>query len=284
MKFKFALVTLVLAFLSTIGYSQDKIFRRDGKVIDVKIKNVGVVNIIYVKMSNVTGPEYSIPKSDVEKIKYENGSEETFKQEATIEETNNGGGGLWRNNNPYVFMPNVLAFAPIQLTENGIAGVSMSFEHAIDKNGILSLYLPLILEFNTNTPGNTNNSDPMVYFMPGIKIYPTGSFGIAKYAIGPSIVFADGEKTGLGYDASGNPTSYLAQSHFLLGMMLNQSINVNPTPHFYLGSEFGFGYTYIDKVGGVKQGVGGLVQFSIKLGYRFGAKVGPKPIDESHSR
>ncbi len=284
MKLKFAFVTLVFALLSTIGYSQDKIYKRDGRVLEVKIKNVGIVNIIYVKMSNITGPEYSVPKSEVEKIKYENGSEETFKPDATYVDNNNGGGGLWRNNNPYVFMPNVLAFAPIQLTENGIAGVSLSYEHAIDKNGILSFYLPLILEFNTNTPGNTNNSDPMLYFMPGIKIYPTGSFGMAKYAIGPSVVIANGEKTGAGYDASGNPISYMAKSHFLLGMMLNQSVNINPTPHFYLGSEFGFGYTYIDKVGGVKQGVNGLVQFSIKIGYRYGAKVGPKVIDESHSK
>ena len=275
MKLKFAFVTLVLVLLSAIGYSQDRIYRRDGKVLEVKIKTVGIVNIIYVKMSNITGPEYSVPKSEVEKIKYENGSEETFRQDPALEYNNNGA-ALWRNNNPYVFMPNVLAFAPIQLTENGIAGVSLSFEHAIDKNGILSLYVPVILEFNTNTPGNTNNSDPMLYLMPGIKIYPTGSFGIAKYAVGPSVVIASGEKTGTGYDASGNPINYMAKSHFLVGMMLNQSINVNPTPHFYIGSEFGFGYTYIDKVGGVKQGVGGLVQFSIKIGYRFGAKVESK--------
>ncbi len=283
MKLKFAFVTLVLAFLSIAGYSQDKIYRRDGKVIEVKIKNVGIVNIIYVKMSNISGPEYSVPKSEVEKIVYENGSEETFRQDPYYDNNNNGG-GLWRNNNPYVFMPNVIAFAPIQLTENGIAGVSLSFEHAIDKNGIISFYLPVILEFNTNTPGNTNNSDPMLYLMPGIKIYPTGSFGIAKYAVGPSLVIANGEKTGTGYDASGNPISYLAKSHFLLGMMLNQSINVNPTPHFYLGSEFGFGYTYIDKVGGVKQGVNGLVQFSIKIGYRFGAKVAPKSTVDSQMK
>src|ERR1035437_299617 len=98
------------------------------------------------------------------------------------------------------YKPNILALSPLQFTENGIAGVSISYEHAIDNRSIVAFYIPAIVEFNLsntqNTANTNNNSDPMFYIMPGIKIYPTGAFSpMTKYAIGPSLVIADGQRT-----------------------------------------------------------------------------------------
>lgn len=165
--------------------------------------------------------------------------------------------------------PNILAFAPIQFTENGVAGFSVSYERAIDSRSIVAFYLPAVLEFNlanTQQTGNTNgNSDPMFYLMPGIKLYPTGGFGrMAKYAIGPSLVIADGQRTVPDYYGG-----YDIQSHFLLGILVNQSVNISPTPWFYVGCEFGLGFTYIDKVGGISQGTKPLVNFNFKIGLRY---------------
>jgi hypothetical protein len=110
----------------------------------------------------------------------------------------------------------------------------------------------------------------MFYLMPGIKIYPTGGFGKVKYAIGPSLVVADGTKTGEIYDPYyGGTNQFISEDHFMLGMMVNQSVNINPTPRLYLGSEFGFGFTYINSLAGINQTTAGLVQFSFKVGYRF---------------
>ena len=175
-----------------------------------------------------------------------------------------------RSNNPYN-RPNILALAPIQFTENGVAGVSVSYEHAFDERGIVAFYAPAVLEFNLSNTENTNNtnrnSDPMFYVMPGIKIYPTGCYGyMAKYAIGPSLVIAEGQRTVSAYPYY---NSYDVRSHFVFGMIINQSLNINPTPWLYIGSEFGLGFSYIDRVGGESQGVKALVNFNFKIGYRF---------------
>jgi hypothetical protein len=170
--------------------------------------------------------------------------------------------------------PNIFSLAPLQFTENGVAGVGLSYEHAIDNKSIAAFYMPVVLEFNlsnTQNTGNFNkNSDPMLYFMPGIKLYPTGGFSAkAKYAIGPNLVIADGQRTVSGGYNPPNYYPYQVEDHFLIGMLVNQSVNINPTPWLYIGTEFGLGFTYVDKVGGVSQGVKELVNFNFKIGRRF---------------
>lgn len=174
-------------------------------------------------------------------------------------------------------LPNIIAVHPLQFTENGVAGVGVSYEHAFDPAGIVALYIPVVLDFNTSTsnPGYYGNNgsatyDPMFYVMPGIKIYPTGSFGVAKYAIGPNLVVADGRKTSGFYDPYyGGPWYNSDLDHFVLGMMINQSLNINPTPRLYLGTELGMGFSYLNEIGGNNQPTEFLVQFNFKIGYRF---------------
>jgi hypothetical protein len=183
---------------------------------------------------------------------------------------------------PRKYGRNVLAFSPIQFSENGVAGLGVSYEHVIDAAGILSFYVPVSAvlsidnSFNTDYYGNTveYRSDPMFYLMPGVKIYPTGCFGKARYAIGPSLVVAAGQKTEYNYDypyTYPGPTNYygVTRDRFLLGMMVNQSVNINPTPHLYIGAELGLGFTYLHLEDGVNRGTVPLFQFGFKVGYRF---------------
>jgi hypothetical protein len=166
---------------------------------------------------------------------------------------------------------NIIAIAPIQFTENGV-GLSFSYEKGIDKGGIVSYYLPVIATFNlNNNVDHGDHQDAMFYFSPGIKFYPTSSHGSVKYAIGPSLVIGAGEKTTGGYYYNGgNPYyEYNTQSKFILGVIVNNSLNINPTPHFYLGIDFGFGFTYINRVGGNNDGLNGIVQSGFKIGYKF---------------
>lgn len=161
----------------------------------------------------------------------------------------------------------VLAIAPMQFTENGV-GLSISYEQAIDKEAIVAFILPVVVTFNlAHDQKYGNKQDAMFYFMPGIKFYPTGGFGKIKYAIGPSLVVGAGQNTVPVY----NPIvpEYKTRSNFLLGIMVNNSINFNATPHFYLSLDFGFGFTYIHKLDGENQGINGIVEGGLKLGYRF---------------
>ncbi len=270
--FLFAIISLSVA---GTAISQDKIFKSNGEVIDVKIKSVERNMINYLRYNNLSGPEYTLPKSEVDKIKYQNGSEESFSNEMMPRYRSMVSRRL--NDEPLKgkYKPNILAFAPIQMSENGVAGFGISYEHVLDENGIVAFYIPAMGVFNLNSStdpnsGNvTNNSDAMFYVMPGIKLYPTGGYGLTKYAIGPSLVIAQGQKTNYTYD----PVTYRdiasTQDHFIFGMMVNQSININPTPHLYIGAEFGLGYSYVNTLAGVETGTNTLVQFSFKLGYRY---------------
>ena len=277
-------IAIFLMFCSLPVFGQDKLFKKNGTVVDALIKSIGKETIAYTRFDNPSGPEYTIYKSSIEKVKYQNGSVVTFdqnneyipntrvkdnqisKQSENYDLPNSGKASLPRN---------IVAFAPVQFTEIGMAGFSLSYEHVMDKNGLLSFSIPVILEFSSEGIKYNNQNyknDPMVYLMPGIKIYPTGSNGLMKYAVGPSFVMAAGQTTVNGIQGP-SYASYIpppvTKNRALLGMMVNQSINVNPTSHLYLGVEFGFGFTYLSEVGGVYTGTEGLVQFNFKMGYRY---------------
>ena len=59
------------------------------------------------------------------------------------------------------------------------------------------------------------------------------------------------------------------RERFSLGMIVNNTLNINPTPHLYLGLELGLGVSYIDRIGGINYGSEGLAQFGFSVGYRF---------------
>ena len=173
-----------------------------------------------------------------------------------------------------------IAIAPFQFSENGV-GVGLSWEKALDPDGIVSVYVPLIATWNLNMNrndnyygyynNNQNKTNSMYYIMPGIKFYPTG-MGRVKYAIGPSAVVGVGQKM-VGYNNYDPYYSYnnygTMESRFLFGMMLNNSLNVNATPHLYIGAELGLGFSYFDRVNNINNGMAFLTQGSFKIGYTF---------------
>jgi hypothetical protein len=185
-----------------------------------------------------------------------------------------------------------LALSPLQYTENGVGG-GISYERALDHKGIISVYVPAIATFNLkhghsdpynnyyyNDPYMNNRPSVMLYLMPGVKFYPTG-MGKVKYAIGPNAVIGVGQKnvTDRYYmnnyytTSSYYPGYYVPYSkmedRLLLGMMINNSLNINATEHLYVGAEMGFGFTYYDKVGNYNEGVNFLTQGAFKIGYTF---------------
>lgn len=265
--------SVALFVLTGSAFAQDKIFLSNGNIINAKVKAVSGNNVIYRVWGGDNNSEYTMAKAEVDKIKYENGVEERFndnnanyRDEAPV-----------RASNAMKLSKSILAFSPIAFTENGV-GFAFSFEQGIDKSGIIAYSLPIIATFNLNNAqesANNKHQDGMVYFSPGIKFYPTSSYGRVKYAIGPSLVLGAGEKTTGGdtyvYVPYGSYqfVPYQTQSKFLLGIMVNNSLNINPTPHFYMGLEFGFGFTYINTLGGTNQGITGITQSGFKLGYRF---------------
>ena len=70
---------------SNIIEAQDTLSMRSGETILVKVIEVGTTEVKYRKLDNLNGPVFSILKSDLFVIKYENGTSEKFsKEEKTI--------------------------------------------------------------------------------------------------------------------------------------------------------------------------------------------------------
>lgn len=162
----------------------------------------------------------------------------------------------------------VWGISPIHFSEDGV-GFSLSYERGIDDGGIVTFVLPVAATFNMTNAAYTNS---MFYFMPGLKFYPTSNKGKVKYAVGPSLVVGGGIVHNEYLYNTYYPYSYnyvsQDQQKFLLGVMVNNSLNFLPAPHLYLGLEFGFGFSYINRVEGYNEGVSGIVQGGFKIGYR----------------
>ncbi len=79
---------LIILFASSSNFikAQDTLTMRSGENIIVKIIEVGSSEVKYKKIDNLNGPSFSILKSEVSMIQYENGSKDVFKEEMKIKQ------------------------------------------------------------------------------------------------------------------------------------------------------------------------------------------------------
>lgn len=75
---KFFSMILIFCFSQQMLKAQDVIYKKGGKKMEVKIKEIGMDDIKYVELDDQDGVIRSIAKDAVEKIKYENGKVEEF--------------------------------------------------------------------------------------------------------------------------------------------------------------------------------------------------------------
>lgn len=96
MKKTFIFTTLTTFFiLSHSCFSQDLITKKNGEVIQTKVLEVGQTEIKYKKFGNQNGPTYTIGKSDVLMIRYENGTKDLFnnQQKSDVDSLNSSNVG-----------------------------------------------------------------------------------------------------------------------------------------------------------------------------------------------
>jgi hypothetical protein len=245
--------------------AQDKIFKLNGEIIFSRISKIDGEFVVFKRWDNLEGPEYTIPKPEVAKVVYTNGTEDVF-------DGNTDHIGLAHNNSVHdKIMANntIISFAPILFTEAGW-GVGLTYERSLDKNGWVSFELPLVTSFSLSSNANGAPSNlPMFYAAPGVKIYTNlNGWQKTKFAVGPSLVFAAGESQYVDNNNYLDPI-YSTRSHVMMGAMINASANLFPTPQLYLGAEFGLGMTYVNMYDGVSKSVGALTRLSFNIGYRF---------------
>jgi hypothetical protein len=289
---------LATASINTLQ-AQDVLYKLNGGMEEVKVKEVGPKTITYKRWNNLSGPDFVINKNEVDRIQYENGDDEEYGRRERMtpdrmhrerrKPVEREHGSRERSASNANYGRNILSLAPIFMTNTSATGVGLSFESIVDRNGIFSIYLPAAFSFRNNQyydnyyNNNQRTDDHMFWFYPGVKIYPTGAFGKVRYAIGASIALGSGSETyqqGV-YDPTFGGTVYktFENSTFVMGAMLNNSLNIQPTPHLHLGLELGLGipyYTDYDNNNNnyYSSGYGmydgePLVQFNFKIGYRF---------------
>ncbi|MBA3829308.1 MAG: hypothetical protein H0X33_10260 [Taibaiella sp.] len=287
MSIKTALIALIALFSCAAANAQDKIYTREGDVIQAKIKEVTTKVITYKKQDNPDGPEYSINKNNVEKITYQNGTEDKFDEaeEAPVRRRmppspfqHNAGKGDMR------YGKNIVSFSPLQLSSDYVTsgiGIGLSYERVLDKNGIISFYIPVSISFNNNNNNYSNGYNPnnttynTFYAFPGIKFYPTGSRGPIRYSLGTSFVFAQGTYGAGYYNSTTGTQTFENSTYSIFGFMINNTLNANPTPHIYLGLELGLGASYTNSLNNnynnnySTNATNPIVQFSFRIGYRF---------------
>lgn len=278
---------LCIAALLTVqaATAQDKIYRRNGKVIEAKIKEVGIRNITFKRYDNQQGPDFTIGRNDVRRIVFENGSEENMsrfddhrvisaeeRKERAKEESGYG--------------RNIISIAPIQFTNTSVTGVGLHYERQLDRRGVFHFYLPLVYSFRTeenynyNTGKYDHNMVKMFWTYPGIKFYPAGSQHRVTYSVGPSLAIGTGQqpvsRTEFNPVTGYNETTYHNENVFRMGLVVNNGLNIQPTSNFYIGLELGLGIPYIYNTSSdnsTSSNVGlmdePMVQFNFKLGYRF---------------
>jgi hypothetical protein len=78
---KYILLFILFICSSNITKAQDTLSTRYGETILVKVIEVGNAEVKYKKLNNLNGPVFSMLKSDLLMIKYENGTSEDYSKE-----------------------------------------------------------------------------------------------------------------------------------------------------------------------------------------------------------
>jgi len=85
---KYILLSILFVFSSNIIKAQDTLTMRSGENILVKVIEVGTAEVKYKKLDNLNGPIFSVLKSDLLILKYENGTKDDFSSIKKNEESN----------------------------------------------------------------------------------------------------------------------------------------------------------------------------------------------------
>lgn len=99
-----AFFIIILIGIKTVSFAQDKIIMMDGTELNVKVIEIDPVNIKYKKSELLEGPLYTVLKTDIFKIAYQNGVNELIYNASVKSVSNTMDGSVYNiNNDPQSF-------------------------------------------------------------------------------------------------------------------------------------------------------------------------------------
>ena len=195
---KIVILSLLFSFaFSFTSSAQDIIYKKDGSREESKIIMIGDKEIQYKKFNNPEGPVYTLSKSQIMMITYENGEYEMLIN--TDDEAKMAKQDLATN-----FARNLLSY---HLFDVVYGDFTFAYERILS-SGTVGINIPFGFGYAYNTDYFTNSANwvkNLFYSGIGIIFYPTGQ-GKWRYFLGPNVRVGYGKQsfwTGI-WDEYGN--------------------------------------------------------------------------------
>jgi hypothetical protein len=174
---KTTITTVICTVLmSMAALSQDVITYKNGTEVKVKVTEVTSTEVKYKKFDNMEGPSYSILRTDVFMIKYENGTKEVFEEQTAPQNT---------AGNIHVITPQDLdddddKVMPMRHYGGPRVGMTFvgpgAFEDALLAEGKRTIYSQFGWQFETRIFSLQNGLSGMIEFVPAIGGLDMGKF------------------------------------------------------------------------------------------------------------
>lgn len=276
-------LSFLFALFFTAVHAQDVIVRKNGSTIEGKVVEVGIDRVLYKISQEANAANFVVRKNELLRIEFGNGQTIWFDKRA--ERGNARYAERSRDRNSPVVQDeelgkNKIDVSPFKALDSG-PGFGISYERILDKNGYFGLYLPFTMTIPDTyyfSIGNSrSNDDQLYYFSPTLKVYPFGQRRVT-YAIGPTIFAGLGRRWNNYTDYDPTTGVYTnrdeRRERFRMGMIVNNFVNFQITPHFQIGLNAGLGPRYFnrEKIGSTIYNSGGIDitgEFNFSLGFRF---------------
>ena len=259
---------VILSFLFLFSFSflasaQDIIYKTDGSKEEAKITLVGDREIQYKKFSNIDGPVYSLSKSEILMITYENGEYEMYSNQNNTAKSNKQ--ELSEN-----YKQNLLGY---HLFDVIYGDFTFSYERIL-ASGNVSIKVPIGFGYAYNSDYSNNGNEwvkNLIYTGIGVNFYPTGQ-GKWRYFLGPNMRIGYGKQsywTDM-YDEYGN---YISNEELSEGIYtkfyVDNGVMFTPIKNFSISTIVGVGIRYFPEADHYNNAVMPTGNFSININYRF---------------
>lgn len=248
-------ITFFLSIIFVAVQAQDILVRKNGTTIEGKVVEVGIDKVLYKISQEANAANFAVRKNELLRIEFGNGQTIWFDKRA--ERSSERGRERDRERNAPIVQDeelgrNRIDLSPFKALDSG-PGFGISYERILDKRGNFGLLLPFTVTIPDSyyIPSISDNADDqMYYFSPSLKVYPFGQKRVT-YAVGPTLFAGIGRKwnTTNTYDPkTGVTTTHDEQrDRFRMGLIVNNYVNFQITPHFQIGLNAGLGPRYIDR-------------------------------------
>jgi hypothetical protein len=261
---KIITLTFVLLFAFIyIAASQDIIYFKNGSKEDAKIVQVGTKEIQYKKFSNLEGPVYSLAKSEIMLITYENGDFEMF---TTPDDVSKQTKEELKTN----FTKNLIGY---HLFDVVYGDFTFSYERIL-ASGTIGIKVPFGIGYAYNSDYFNNTEDRVknaFYCGVGINFYPTGQ-GKWRYFVGPNIRVGYGKQSywEYYYDEYGNYIEgEISTEGIYTKFFVDNGVMFTPVRNFSVSTIVGVGIRFFPEADQYYNAVMPSGYFSINIHYRF---------------